>query len=45
MVPIVWTALAACAVAAWRATLPLTGRFLVQRREQVLSVVCGEAGI
>ncbi len=45
VVPIAWTALAAGAVAAWRATLPLTGRFLAQRREQVLSVVCGEGGI
>ena len=40
--PIAWAALAVAAGFAWRATLPLTGRFLWRRREQVLAAVCGD---
>ncbi len=45
VVPLAWAALAAGATAAWWATLPLAGRFLSQRREQVLAIVCGDGGI
>ena len=41
-VPIAWAVLAASAAIAWRATLPLAGRFLARRREQVLAAVCGD---
>jgi ABC-2 type transport system permease protein len=41
-VPIAWAALAVAAAVAWRVTLPITGRFLSRRREQVLAAVCGD---
>jgi ABC-2 type transport system permease protein len=41
-VPVAWAALAVAAAVAWRLTLPLSGRLLVRRREQVLAAVCGD---
>lgn len=41
-VPIAWAVLAVAAGVAWRATLPVAGRFLSRRREQVLAAVCGD---
>ncbi|HET9599284.1 MAG TPA: hypothetical protein VFP65_27165, partial [Anaeromyxobacteraceae bacterium] len=42
VVPLAWAVLAGAAFAAWRATLPLAGRLLAARREQVLAAVCGD---
>jgi len=41
LVPASWTVLAVCASVAWYLTLPLSGRLLTARREEVLSAVCG----
>jgi ABC-2 type transport system permease protein len=38
----IWALLAAAAWTGWRATLPLTGRYLLRRRDALLAEVCGD---
>ena len=42
LIPAGWTVLGLAAAVAWRATLPLVGRLLLERQESVLAAVCGD---